>query len=62
MATSDGAVSICFFTSVFAGEYVSLDELAPGEWTIALGPLTLGTYSEHTLTFTEALAWHPTTV
>ncbi|GAC1697881.1 MAG: integrase core domain-containing protein [Gemmatimonadaceae bacterium] len=49
-----------FLSTVLAGEYVSLAETAHGEWTIAFGPLTLGTYSAHTLAFTDALAWTPT--
>lgn len=49
-----------FLSGVLAGEYVSLAETADDEWTVTFGPLTLGTYSATTLTFTEALAWHPT--
>ena len=48
-----------FLSAVLASEYVSLAETAEEEWTIAFGPLTLGTYSRHTLAFTEALAWTP---
>lgn len=49
-----------FLSRVLATEYVSLAETADGEWTIAFGPLTLGSYSAHTLAFTEALTWTPT--
>jgi transposase InsO family protein len=49
-----------FLSTVLAGEYVSLAETADSEWTIAFGPLALGTFSGHTLTFTDALAWTPT--
>lgn len=48
-----------FLSSVLATEYVSLTETAEEEWTIAFGPLTLGTYSPQTFAFTEALAWTP---
>lgn len=48
-----------FLSTVLAREYVSLDERAEGEWTVAFGPLTLGTYSVSALSFTEALAWPP---
>lgn len=48
-----------FLSRVLAGEYVSLEETAEDEWTIAFGPLTLGTYSDSLLTFTERLAWNP---
>jgi hypothetical protein len=48
-----------FLTGSLANEYVSLTETAEGEWTITFGPLTLGTYSEHALEFSDALAWTP---
>jgi len=48
-----------FLSKVLINEYVSLDETADGEWTIALGPLTLGVYSERRLAFHEQLAWTP---
>lgn len=48
-----------FLSTVLSAEYVSFAETAEGEWTIAFGPLALGTYSLHTYTFTEALAWTP---
>lgn len=48
-----------FLSAVLRGEYVSFDETAEGEWTVAFGPLTLGTYSRETLAFAEALAWTP---
>jgi putative transposase len=48
-----------FLSGVLAGEYVSLDERAEGEWNITFGPLTLGIFSLHTLSFTDALAWTP---
>jgi putative transposase len=48
-----------FLSTTLVDEYVSLCETAEGEWTIAFGPLTLGTYSESTLAFHEALAWTP---
>lgn len=48
-----------FLTTTLAGEYVSLRETADGEWTLAFGPLTLGSYSAHALAFHEALAWTP---
>lgn len=50
-----------FLSSVLGTEYVSFAETAEGEWTIAFGPLALGTYSLHTCVFTEALAWAPRT-
>lgn len=49
-----------FLSNVLAGEYVSLAETAEDEWTIAFGPLVLGTWSRETLAFTDALAWTPT--
>jgi putative transposase len=45
---------------VLAGEYIGVTETADGEWTMTFGPLILGVYSADALTFTEALAWHPT--
>jgi putative transposase len=48
-----------FLSAVLALEYVSLAETAADEWTIAFGPLTLGTFSLDTMTFTHALAWTP---
>lgn len=48
-----------FLSTVLAGEYVSLDETADGEWTIAFGPLQLGAFTADSLRFTEALAWTP---
>jgi transposase InsO family protein len=58
---SSGAISWrktpIFLSEVLAGEYVSLDETAEGEWTIAFGPLALGTYSQQLLAFHEHLAW-----
>jgi len=50
-----------FLSTTLAGEYVGLSETAEGEWAITFGPLTLGTYSEGTLAFHEALAWTPDT-
>ena len=50
-----------FLSKTLADEYVGLSETAEGEWTITFGPLTLGVLSAHTLTFTHALAWIPTT-
>lgn len=46
-----------FLSTVLAGEYVSVRPTSDGEWTIAFGPLTLGTYSDHTLSFIETLVW-----
>ncbi len=46
-----------FLSTVLAGEYVSLTEMATDEWTIAFGPLILGMYSTALLPFVEALAW-----
>ena len=48
-----------FLSAVLGGEYVSLEETADGEWTIAFGPLTLGVYAVDALAFAEALAWTP---
>jgi putative transposase len=48
-----------FLSRVLGGEYVSLEETADGDWTIAFGPLTLGVYSTSLLAFREALAWTP---
>jgi len=48
-----------FLSTTLAGEYVSLRETADAEWTIAFGPLTLGSYSVPLLAFHEALAWTP---
>lgn len=48
-----------FLSEALAGEYVGLHETAEGEWTIALGPLTLGVYSDSLLAFSDRLAWNP---
>jgi len=48
-----------FLSGVLALEYVSFAETAADEWTVAFGPLTLGTFSADTMTFTDALAWTP---
>lgn len=50
-----------FLSEVLQGEYVGLEETATDEWTITLGPLTLGVYSEELFTFVPQLAWKPTT-
>ena len=50
-----------FLSEVLQGEYVGLEETATDEWTITLGPLTLGVYSEELFTFVPQLAWNPTT-
>ena len=42
------------------GEYVGLDATATDEWTITLGPLTLGTYSEELFAFVPHLTWNAT--
>jgi transposase InsO family protein len=49
-----------FLSSVLAGQEVAFTERADDEWTLAFGPLTLGTYSASLLAFTEHLAWPPT--
>lgn len=52
---------VVFLSSVLAGEYVSLQETGNSEWTIAFGPVTLGTFSATTITFVPELAWNPHT-
>jgi putative transposase len=46
-----------FLSHVLRGEYVALSATAEDEWTITLGPLTLGVYSRTLFAFTEQLAW-----
>ena len=46
-----------YLSTVLAGEFLGLEQTAEGEWAIHLGPLTLGTYSDDSMTFTEQLAW-----
>lgn len=49
-----------FLSEVLHGEYVGLDATATDEWTITLGPLTLGTYSEELFAFVPHLTWNAT--
>lgn len=46
-----------FLSRVLAGEYVGLHESGDGVWTVAFGPLTLGTYDESLLQFTDGVTW-----
>jgi putative transposase len=48
-----------FLSAVLAHQYVGLIETAEDEWTIRLGPLILGVYSQTLLAFTEHLSWSP---
>ena len=58
---SDGRISwkghFVWLTTVLSGQYVALEQTGADDWTLAFGPLVLGTFDAPSRTFTPGAYW-----